>query len=340
MYKCVLHILLLACLVSCGPDAGEKVQNVDLHHSVVLDEGSLLLDKVKDMAWENDSVLVIVDSSQDGFLHFVCLSDNKVVAECGRIGQGPGEFLLVGPVYPDVNNRLVLFDVNKQECFMQQNGEKGTSFRSLFHAGDSLVYFELLPIQHNRYIVTGLLQDNRFSLLDENGKRVYGFGEYPYRDKEESRVDGFIRGDVYQGRMAANPHRNRFVQAMYKAKILTFYQQSGECWNLVKEIQGSFPKYKYNSPAIDMDSPVGYLDVCASENYVYALYSGMSYWDEKDAAFSGRVIEVYRWNGVPVKRYQSDLPLIAIETVKDDSCLYAVAYNPDPVLVRFPLSGQ
>ena len=78
MYKYILHIIFLACLVSCKPDKGKDVPEIDLHHSEVLDEDQLMLGKVKDMSWENDSVLVIVDSNQDGFLHFVHLSDRKV----------------------------------------------------------------------------------------------------------------------------------------------------------------------------------------------------------------------------------------------------------------------
>ena len=179
---------------------------------------------------------------------------------------------------------------------------------------------------------------NRFTVLDGNGKKVVDFGEYPYRDEEERKVDGFILGDVYQGKLATSPLHNRFVQAIYKAKILTFYEQSGEHWNLVKEIQESFPKYKYNSPAIETDTPVGYLDVCATEKYVYALYSGKNYRDDKDAAFSGYTIEVYGWDGTLQKRYQSDVPLKVIEVSKDDGSLYAIAYHPDPVLVRFPLN--
>lgn len=64
MYKYILNIVLLTCLVSCKPDKEKDVPEIDLHHSVVLDENQLLLGKVKDMSWENDSVLVIVDSNR------------------------------------------------------------------------------------------------------------------------------------------------------------------------------------------------------------------------------------------------------------------------------------
>ena len=130
MYKYILNIVLLTCLVSCKPDKGKDVPEIDLHHSVVLDEDQLLLGKVKDMSWENDSVLVIVDSNQDGFLHFVHLSDKKV-SEYGKIGQGPDEFLLVGAVYPDMNNRPILFDVSKKECFMMQHGDEAADEDSM-----------------------------------------------------------------------------------------------------------------------------------------------------------------------------------------------------------------
>lgn len=63
-----------------------------------------------------------------------------------------------------------------------------------------------------------------------------------------------------------------------------------------------------------------------------------NYRDDKDAAFSGYTIEVYGWDGTLQKRYQSDVPLKVIEVSKDDGSLYAIAYHPDPVLVRFPLN--
>lgn len=46
MYKYILNIVLLTCLVSCKPDKEKDVPEIDLHHSVVFDENQLLLGKV------------------------------------------------------------------------------------------------------------------------------------------------------------------------------------------------------------------------------------------------------------------------------------------------------
>lgn len=178
---------------------------------------------------------------------------------------------------------------------------------------------------------------DRFFLLDEKGNSIVGFGDYPYRDEKEKRVSGIIRGEIYQGRLASNNRGTRFVQAVLKSKIMVFYEKEKEGWKCIKENLEFFPAYNYNSPAMDAETPLGYLDVCATDSHVYALYSGKNYRDDRDAAFLGQTVEVYRWDGTLVKRLASDVPLRNIEVTKDDNCLYAVAYAPEPVLVRFPL---
>lgn len=115
---------------------------------------------------------------------------------------------------------------------------------------------------------------DRFFLLDEKGNSIVGFGDYPYRDEKEKRVSGIIRGEIYQGRLASNNRGTRFVQAVLKSKIMVFYEKEKEGWKCIKENLESFPACNYNSPAMDAETPLGYLDVCATDSHVYALYSG------------------------------------------------------------------
>lgn len=331
-----LFVLSMLCL-SCKQTGAKEVESVRLHHSLVVDDESLLLGKVFDLAWESDSVLVIVDSGNEGFLHAVHVPDGRVMYAYGKIGQGPDEYLYVGTVHPAGAHHLIMLDVNKRECFEQEGAGYRLAFKPLFHLKDSVFHYELLPVADNRYIAIGLYEDNRFFLLDEKGNRIEGFGDYPYRDEKEKQVSGIIRGEIYQGRLASNSRGTRFVQAVLKSRIMVFYEKGEEGWKCIKENLESFPTYNYNSPAMDAEDPLGYLDVCATDSYVYALYSGKNYRDDRDAAFLGQTVEVYRWDGTPVKRLTSEVPLRNIEVTKDDSCLYAVAYAPEPVLIRMNL---
>lgn len=335
---CVIGLLVSSVIgLSCKQAEKKEVESVRLHHSLVVGDDTLLLGEVFDLAWENDSVLVIVDSGNEGFLHTVHIPDGRVMDVYGKIGQGPDEYLHVGTVHPAGANHLIMLDVNKRECFEQEEEGDRLAFKPLFHLRDSVFHYELLPVADNRYIAIGLHEDNRFFLLDEKGSRIEGFGDYPYRDEKEKQVSGIIRGEIYQGRLASNNSGTRFVQAVLKSRIMAFYEKGEEGWKCIKENLESFPTYSYNSPAMDAETPLGYLDVCATDSYVYALYSGKNYRNDRDAAFLGQTVEVYRWDGTLVKRLVSDVPLRNIEVAKDDRCLYAVAYAPEPVLVRMDL---
>ena len=55
-----------------------------------------------------------MDYKSDSKFHYVNLKQKKYVGQFGTKEQGLGEFLLVSAVYPDMNNRPLLFDVSKK----------------------------------------------------------------------------------------------------------------------------------------------------------------------------------------------------------------------------------
>lgn len=55
------------------------------------------------------------------------------------------------------------------------------------------------------------------------------------------------------------------------------------------------------------EAPIHYLDICITEDYVYALYSGRNYKADKDKAFQGNLIRVFDCNGKLIKNLQLDI---------------------------------
>lgn len=75
---CVIGLLVSSVIgLSCKQTEKKEVESVRLHHSLVVGDDTLLLGEVFDLAWENDSVLVIVDSGNEGFLHTVHIPDGR-----------------------------------------------------------------------------------------------------------------------------------------------------------------------------------------------------------------------------------------------------------------------
>jgi len=96
--------------------------------------------------------------------------------------------------------------------------------------------------------------------------------------------------------------------------------------------------YEYNTGTMALSAPIYYLDVSATERYAYVLYSGKNYKDAKDRAFLGKKIEVYDKKGRHVKDLNLDIEIQMMCVSSNDSKIYAIALQPDPVLVSFDMN--
>lgn len=81
-----------------------------------------------------------------------------------------------------------------------------------------------------------------------------------------------------------------------------------------------------NSANLTSHSVWGYINICATRNYVYALYT------EKAIGESGRrssTVLMYDWQGEPVKRYSLDAEVYAIAVDSEDRRLFASLKDAD-----------
>ena len=131
-----------------------------------------------------------------------------------------------------------------------------------------------------------MYEDYRLVLLDKDGAFQKGFGELPYRDEEERKVNGMIRSEIYQGELTVSPSGNKVAHALQKADMIYFYDIAADGSLIMKSEQlKSYPQYRYDAGIIERDSPLYYMSICSTEEYVYTLYSGRNYKDDKDINF-------------------------------------------------------
>ena len=108
---------------------------------------------------------------------------------------------------------------------------------------------------------------------------------------------------------------------------------------------GGYPIYrteeneKYRTAPMSAENKMGFISAYATDRYVYLLYSDRTLKDYKEKAFMGNVIYQIDWDGNPVSKYETDLPLLQICVSNSDDMVYAIANREENLLVEFVLSG-
>ena len=327
---------LLALLFSCSTKKEqEEVIIQSLTHEVLMGD-EYLIGRINDMALMNDSIPVVINVRSDNAFQVLDYSRKKVL-EVGNVGQGPDDFLLSFGLSSGMENTFSANDVNRRRFSTVHLNPEDDSWRVEHHLKfDSLMHIYVQPIANNRYVATGIYDDCHLMLLDEKGKPLKGFGEWPYQDEQEKKVPGKIRASVYQGKLEVSPSGDKLVFAVASGDMLYFYRilPNGEL-ELLSKHENTYAHYDHTTGAHYGTAPFSNIDACATDDYVYTLYAGRSLKEHGMKCFQGNLIRVYDWKGTLVKKLQLDVDVEQIVVSKDDRKIYAIADLPDPVLVVF-----
>ena len=337
-----IHVFLATCLFaflfSCSTKKEqEEVIIQSLTHEVLMGD-EYLIGRINDMALMNDSIPVVINVRSDNAFQVLDYSRKKVL-EVGNVGQGPDDFLLSFGLSSGMENTFSANDVNRRRFSTVHLNPEDDSWRVEHHFKyDSVMHIYIKPIVNNRYVATGIYEDNHLMVLDEKGTPLKGFGEWPYQDEQEKKVPGTTRARVYQGKLEVSPSKDKLVFAVMSGDMLYFYRilPNGEL-ELISKHENTYAHYEHTTGAHYGTAPFSNIDACATDDYVYTLYAGRSLKEHGMKCFQGNLIRVYDWKGTLVKKLQLDVDVEQIVVSKDDRKIYAIADLPDPVLVVFEL---
>lgn len=247
-----------------------------------------------------------------------------------RRGRGPGE--LLGAFYfafinDGTGSKTLVYDITQGKIL-----EANT---------DSLSFKEYHPVQT---YADGLLD---LACITGYGKTLIGLSfndgcrivEVPRNDtvkvlagynpdvRRKNRSD-FI-SQAYEGVIKSNVNRHSCVVACrYSDQIEIFDMTSGDPV-FVKGPLNFEPACSVvnigggKSLAHDDDERKGYLDVCCSDDFIYALYSGRKF-SEGNSSY-GRTVRVLDWNGKFEYEYILDRDILSIDYSPDEHSLYGIS---------------
>ena len=309
---CLLLTLLYAC--SNESNAGTKLlSRFPSAQKVKVTEKNIELDSLRSpyIMTYVDSLLVFANYGYSKLLTVFNAQTGKYIGDYLNKGSGPNELIHINSLNSQ-NDKLIVFDgVTKTMVFYSKEKLlKNNAWDSQIRIqGDSVsVYssFTCYPLNNDCLVVSGIIKNNRFAILDKNSKCINTFGKYPGEEKSYT-ANAF----AYQVRTQYNLQKKIFSAACYNGENIVFYDMKNvQSPKMIKEHTGMLPVYRDTSDehskgvTFGKESVVGVVSLAASPEYCIALYRGKPY---EGREYGGDKLILFDWEtGEAVKVLQLD----------------------------------
>lgn len=192
-------------------------------------------------------------------------------------------------------------------------------------------------------IATGHYKEGRYlyySFSDSSYRYLLSYPDFPAQPDLRSE----IRQTLYaSSAVSIRPDGKAFACTDMRCGILDLCRIDSGRIERIKEIAYYYPKVRIDEKgktpvAYSRDNKYGFADVKTTDRYVYVLYSGRNYRTDQQRMYECPYVLVFDWEGNPVKAFHLDTPLTCIYYEEKEDALYGIGYNPDPVLMRYPMS--
>ncbi|HEX6746811.1 MAG TPA: BF3164 family lipoprotein [Longimicrobium sp.] len=291
--------------------------------------------------------LVVADDYADSVVQIVDRRSGRLVRSLGRKGAGPGEFKAPWRFASPAGRpgELWLYDMGLMRLTripLPNDAGAGAQRISIplpqlpltapVWAGDSLL---LSP---------GIFGASaRIARIAPSGRLIGYAGPPP---PGPSSTPMMVRQHAYQATAAFSPARGLLVLADRHADRLELYRNDGTPVRTIVGRNGFAPVYAVGThggaPAMVTGENLrfGYVDVAATGDAIYALYSGRTRREFPGRASLAGEVHVYGWDG----RLRRILPLDAdVSRIAVDSAaaeLYAVRSEPTPAVLRYRIPAE
>ncbi len=301
--------------------------------------GSDTFGKVQEIRPVGDYI-VVTDRGGSPHVTVFDRASGQIVRRFGASGRGPREFRGVYWLFTEshdpprvwlwdyMNIRASLLDLDAPDSLLiadQFRVEVAAQITSPAILGDTIVaggfYADMVLLTFDR---------------DQNVlSRVVGDLPYTEDDVEVAVALQMLN----MNSIAFDPSRTRAAIAYQRVNRVDMFRMNGtQLASGVSPRTIPPPKYQFSPSGTFLweEMTPTYVDVDASDSYVYALFKGSQSIGEREARLSYRV-DVFTWDGEYVTELFLDHDLNEIAVTQDDSLLYGAAQEPFPAVVEWNL---
>ncbi len=301
-----------------------------------------------------DSFLIISNYKGEPLIEIFTKSGDLVTGII-NYGKGPREMLIVGDIQTDINDKAIYICDLALKKILKCDLEKAVNninykpsvYYNLNSSNAKKLMFDKIWLGNDFLLCESRSPQGRILILDPEGNNPFYHLDYPDKTLISSNISDFDNAKLYASTLCLSPDRSKLAIATYSAGMLELYQINKNKIDRIWSINEFFPqgiklvKMGERQVAVHTQESVsGYLDICCSKKYVYALYSGKKL-SESDYAW-GKTVKVISWNGDETFEYILNRKVKRIDVTKNDEFLYGVSENSnkEPEIIRFILKNN
>jgi hypothetical protein len=283
----------------------------------------------------NDSSLIVSDYHSGESFTLFNLKTGQCYGRFGQIGQGPADIPLGCYGFAEKNSFHVFFHAtsfvaryNLDSLF--SNIRSNLLVLTRYNIPDA-AFSQVIPINDSLFVGAGVYKSTFQYVLFNNKNEIpdYQVEIFNARNDWFNAPNKFLSN---QGRLRKHPDKNQFVYTLNNSGNIDFFEVVDNKIQLIKLLRKKNPLYKpvqqgdMSFVAPDRDGNIiGYIDVSAGNEYVYALYT-----DKKITnRYSSDMVLVYDWNGSLVKKYKLNREAYYITVNEHLNRLFAAVRNED-----------
>lgn len=243
--------------------------------------------------------IVLLDYHNENSFSLINTEKENEVIRFGKIGHGAKE-IPIGCTGHMTDSSFIAFS-DELHCIVEYNLKNINYEHNKVHKYDleDTQFTQIVPVDSSRYIGMGTYKDEyQYVLFDKKNNVIdYALHLYNYDNPDFNSFHKFLSN---QGRLAKHPTEPKFAAVVYNSRNIDFFEvnDSINCIKSSRELSPNYECVTWNGcnrvlPA--NDTPIGFIDVCANQDFVFALYSESELVSGED---SSDMILVYNWDGV------------------------------------------
>jgi len=335
--KRALNIIVLCCLLySCKLSNNSSVISLNFKDTTYVKPEILKTEKILSVIWNVkilDSILVLSSDDGTGFIQVFNKNNFKYLYTKGKYGRGPGEISNAGVEYKCIKDSIYIYDLVKSTLFIYDI-KHFISDSLILKANNTITFdscknnFDMMPLKG--HFVSRSFSKARFALFKRNGKYASNYSLFPdyYMTGDNPNLDLERRRYTH---IEAKPDMSKFVCVSYIGGTI-------EIFNIVNDSINKLIEKNYLDPNLgkvenikslnQLETKIGFCGLCATDNYIYASYSGEASKDHRKKKSADFVI-VFDWNGDPKKIYKVQGGLTGLAVDESQQKMYVITKDPE-----------